>query len=74
MPPDPRDAELIVAVTEAVCGLVRAVHGNDNPGVVGHLALLVTAVVEHRNALAERVSDGPLRAAVRRLYDDVGRA
>ena len=64
MPPDPRpadawelrsrDTELIEAIVGSVRGMLTAVHLNDTPALVGSLALLVNAMIEHRDAMAER--------------------
>ena len=68
MPPDPRDEALVEQVVASVRGLIRAVHRNEPQRVLDELRVLVTAIIDHRDAtMAERPSDEPLRAAVAML-------
>jgi hypothetical protein len=47
--------------------MMIAVHSNDTPALVGSLAMLVNALIEHRDAMTERASDEPLRRALAQL-------
>jgi len=68
MPDDPRAQQFVEDVVSTVEGLYVAIASGAPPlEVVGHLALLVNTMIEHRDALTERPSDEPLRRAVQRL-------
>ena len=62
-----RDAEFVRAAVDATHGMMLALRAGDNPGLIGHLNLLLAALITHRDACAERPSDEPLRRAVRRM-------
>jgi hypothetical protein len=66
-PPDRLDDEFIRQLAVEVAVLYMAVVRGTPEEVVGHIALLVNLMIEHRDAPIERASDEPLRRALARL-------
>ena len=71
MAPQPvseQDIEAATKIAASVAELVRAIHRNEAPErIVGLVALMLNTMIESRDAVTERPSDAPLRAAVRAL-------
>jgi len=62
-----RDAEFVRAAVDATHGMMLALRAGDNPGLIGHLNLLLTALIAHRDAAAGRADDAALARAIARL-------
>src|SRR5205809_494096 len=66
MPPDEQEIFVHQIVTSVVA-LMRAVYRDDALSVTAELARLVSAIIKHRDAMAERPDDAPLRRAIARM-------
>lgn len=67
MPDDPRDQQFAEDVTATVLGLYAAIAGGAPAvEVVGHIAILVNTMIEHRDSAA-RPHDAALLRAIERL-------
>ena len=62
-----RDAEFVRSAVDAIHGMMLALRSGDNPALIGHLNLLLSALIEHRDAAAERPGDRELVRAIARL-------